>query len=252
MPRALVTGASSGIGLAVARALAASGYSLTVVARGVDTLEREIAGFAGDGHVALQADLSTRDGIDRTAQRLVDDKHDVLVNNAGYTIYGGAEAIPADEQLRLITLNVDAVVALSHAFLAGAQVGDALMNVASVAGMTALPGAAAYAGSKAFVIRFSESLWFEQRKRGVYVVALCPGATATNFYVAAGAASSSFPKSMLQTAAQVADEALHALATRRSPVVICGARNRALMFASRFASRKRIIETVGRFSPRRD
>ena len=252
MKRALVTGASSGIGLAMARGLAEAGYALTVVARSLDKLEEQIAAFAGDGHTALQADLATREGIRLTARRVADEKHDVLVNNAGSTVYGDADEVPADEQLRLVTLNVEAVVALSHAFLAGARSGDALMNVASVVGMTSLPGAAAYAGSKAFVIRFSESLWFEQRKRGVYVVALCPGATATNFYIAAGSSSSSFPKFMVQTAEEVADEALRALRGRRHSVIISGAKNRALMFASRFASRKRIIESVGGFSPRKD
>ncbi len=249
--RALVTGATSGIGRALARALAPRGYAVTCVSRRREALEQCIADLPGSGHVALDADLSTSDGIARVAEHLTHEKHDLLVNNAGSTIYGPVHEVPPDEQLRMVTLNVHAIVTLSHAFLCQARAGDSLVNVASVVGMTSQPGAAAYAGSKAFVIRFSESLWYEQRDRRVYVVAFCPGATETNFHRAAGATRSSFPKSMVQSAEQVAAEILSALRARRHPVVVSGAKNRALMFACRFSGRRRIIETVGAHRPKR-
>jgi len=194
----LVTGASSGIGEAFARELAARGMDLVLVARSEDKL-RTLAAELARGH-GIRAETVAADlGGEGTAARLYDEveglgmRVDMLLNNAGFGTHGPFETLSPDRDHAEVMLNVSAVVDLSHAFLpAMVERGDgAVINVSSTAGFQPLPYMAVYGATKAFVLSFSEALWAEYRGRGVRVLALCPGATETPFFGVVGAEEAS-------------------------------------------------------------
>lgn len=174
---ALVTGASSGIGRAFARELAAAGWTVTLVARSEDRL-RALAAELGPGHRHLAADLSTPEGQGPVAAELRRRPVNLLVNSAGTAHHGPFAGSDPRDALAATHLGCDAVITLAHAFLSGARRGDALINVSSTLGSAPSPGLAVYSAGKAFVTAFSEALWHEQRPLGVRVMALCPGPTA--------------------------------------------------------------------------
>jgi short-subunit dehydrogenase len=188
MPTALVTGATSGIGYAFARHLAAAGYALVLVARDGARLDERRAALLGMGAPAVEtiaADLTVADERDRVTARLAaeTDPIDLLVNNAGGTL--GVEflqADPADLQ-RQVELNSVAVMLLMHAVLPG-MIGrghGGIINVASTAGL--VPGrGSTYGATKAFVVSLSEAMAMAVRGTGVRVQALCPGFIRTEFH----------------------------------------------------------------------
>jgi uncharacterized protein len=246
---ALVTGASSGIGKVFARALAKSGYRITCVARSRDKLEN-LTKELGSGHRMLVADLGDPLQIQRVAEDVENSGYSLLVNNAGYGIYGRFDEIPLNKLEQLMIVNMNALVRLSHSFLKKAASGDALINVSSALSLLTYPGGAVYAGTKAFVTNFTESLWFEYKDRGVYVLAVLPGVTNTNFHaVAMGERIKASPARKSYPAETVVKDALTALAARKTPSIISGALYRFLTFIStRLMSRKRMITVMGRNS----
>jgi short-subunit dehydrogenase len=178
---ALVTGASSGIGEAMATQLAASGVHVVAVARREDRLEALAAEMPTGRVEALAADLTKKKQLALVAERARD--VDLLVNNAGFGTSGRfADADPKRLQ-REIKLNVQAVVALTRAALDGMVVRDRgwVCNVSSIAGFQPAPNLAVYAATKAFVTSFTEGLHEELRGTGVSATALCPGLTRTEF-----------------------------------------------------------------------
>lgn len=186
--RALVTGASMGIGERFARILAARGARLILVARSKDKLEA-LARELGEGTEVIVEDL----GSEGAAQRVLAAVQarglsvDVLVNNAGFGKYGPFEQQPLDELRAMIDLNVRSLVEMTHAFLPMLERnGGGVIQVASTAAFQPVAFMSVYAASKAFVLSFSEALWAEYRPRGVRVLALCPGATETPFFARAG------------------------------------------------------------------
>jgi short-subunit dehydrogenase len=203
----------------------------------------------GAGHSHLVADLSTVAGQDLVAAELGRAPYDLLINNAGVGTTGSFTDVPVERQLAMLRLNCEAVVKLSHAFLSRAKAGDALLNVSSTLAFTPMPGFGLYCATKSFVTTFSESLWFEQSKRGVFVMDLCPGITATNFQVAAGGKQEDLPKGLSQTPEQVVDVAWDALRARAKPTVISGPKNKVFASLSRVMSRKRLVSTMGRMMP---
>lgn len=190
---ALITGASSGIGEAFARSLAKDCTTLILVARSEDKLQK-LAQELQQAHSVrvevIRADLSDPHATDAVMDELQRRglAVDILINNAGFATNGYFEQVEYDRQHRQVMLNVMAVVDLTHRLLPSmiARGGGGVLNVASIVGMQPIPYMAIYAATKAFVISFSEALWHENRKRGVHVVALCPGATETNFFEVAG------------------------------------------------------------------
>ncbi|MFJ5549393.1 SDR family NAD(P)-dependent oxidoreductase [Streptomyces sp. NPDC093225] len=237
--RALVTGATEGIGRALALALATDGYAVTAVARTEERL-RELTSLLGPGHDHLAADLSTPEGIRAVAAALEDAGHDadsgpydLLVNNAGLARPGPFATTALDAQLPVLRLHCDAVTALSHAFLGTARPGAALVNVASTLGLTPQPGQALYSASKAFVVSFSQALWHEHRPRDVYVTALCPGPTATRPGLHADA-----PARLVLTPERVAAATLAALRRRHDPVVVPGRLTALVTAATRALPRR--------------
>jgi hypothetical protein len=185
--RALVTGASAGIGSAYARALAAQGTNLVVVARNVEKLEKLAQECRTDHNVEVEllpADLSDPRQVDRVASRLLDaPRIDLLVNNAGIGTFGVFHNHEAVAALREIDLNIRALVRLTHAGIATMTRHGAgtILNVSSLMALGPFPGSATYAASKAFVTSFSEALHEELRGTGVTVTVAMPGLVQTEF-----------------------------------------------------------------------
>ena len=246
---ALVTGASSGIGAVFARELARGGYAVTCVARSQDKLQGLVKEL-GSGHRMLVADLADHGQLQRVVADVESAGYSLLVNNAGYGIYGRFEEIPLDQQEHLMAVNMNALVRLSHAFLKKAASGDALINVSSALSLLSYPGGAVYAATKAFVTNFTESLWYENKERGVYVMALLPGLTDTNFNVVARAGSPATRQTMRSYPPEVVvKKALDALKARKSPSIISGPLYRFLTFLNtRLMSRKMMITIMGKGS----
>jgi len=189
-PIAVITGASSGIGAAFARALAARGCDLVLIARRRErlaALAEELSRAHGAAVEVLAADLSREEDVDRVAQRIAaEPRLELLVNNAGFGLLGDFHETPIERQMDMHRVHVLAVVRLTHAALGGLRERDrgGVINVSSVAGFARMPGHAAYAATKEWMIAFSECLDLELRSSGsrVLVQALCPGYTITEFH----------------------------------------------------------------------
>jgi uncharacterized protein len=191
-PIVLITGASSGIGAALAKVFAAHGHELALVARRGDRLEAladEIAASGQPRPTVFTADLERRDGASAVAAELSSRGLEpaIVVNNAGFGLRGEAATLSRDEQLAMIDLNVRALTELSLMFVDSvARHRGGILNVASLAAFLPGPGMAVYYASKAYVLSFSEALHRELSGRGVRVTALCPGPVPTEFQARAG------------------------------------------------------------------
>jgi short-subunit dehydrogenase len=232
-PVALVTGASSGIGAAFARASAARGSDLVIVARDDRRLE-DLAVSLEKEHGAdvevLMADLTTEKGTSVVEARLESDDPpiDLLVNNAGVGTFGRFAELPRDAEANAVKLNVLALMRLCHAALPGMveRGRGGIINVSSLGGYQPTPLNATYGGTKAFVTSLSHALYEEVRGTGVNVMVLCPGFTRTEFQERAGLDSSAVPSFMWQSAEAVVDAAFRAYNAGRA-VCIPGALNQA-------------------------
>jgi uncharacterized protein len=258
--RALVTGASAGIGSAFARDLAARGYDLVLTARRAERL----AQLAADLHarhaidvVTLTEDLADPAAPARLADHLARKSLaiDVLVNNAGYGVPGAYVTTTWASQRDVLQVLVGAVAELTHRLLPAMieRRWGRIINVASVAGL--MPGVAGhtlYAASKAFLIRFSESLALEGARHGVHVCASCPGFTLTEFHDVTGtrAQVSTMPRWMWLDAETVARESYDAV-TRGVPVYVPGRLYKVLTNASRILPQSLVrgvmMRNAGRF-----
>ncbi len=215
---ALVTGATSGIGAAFARRLAAEGYGLVLVARDAARLAATCAGLTGSHGVdasAIPADLSTADGVADVERRLSDPTRpvDMLVNNAGASLNTSFLRASPEQEDWLLDLNVRAVLRLTKAALPGMVErghGD-IVNVSSISGFAAVMPGSTYPASKAWVTNFSESVGLSVRRRGVRVMALCPGYTRTEFHQRQGIDMSATPGWLWLDADDVARDALRDL-----------------------------------------
>jgi len=218
--RALVTGASAGIGKAMVQELARHGTELVLVARNADRLER-IAGSLEVPAEVLPADLCDRTQLDAVARRCAaaDDPIDLLVNNAGIWSFGALIGPSGDVAEKMVALNVAAVVALSRA-AAGQMVANrrgAILNISSIAGSQPLPFEAVYAASKVFVTYFGQGLHEELRDTGVTVTTVAPGLTRSELHARAGQQRqiSRAPGWLWMEAEQVAHLALRAASRRK-------------------------------------
>jgi len=189
-PLAAITGASAGLGAEFARALAARGYDLLLIARRVERLE-ELARAIRVGSSAaievLSADLADENEIRRVASILAAEKRlDLLINNAGFGTLGFFHESNLDDQVRMHRLHVFATMELTQATLPGLVRRNAggIINVSSVAGFAALPGNAGYGSTKAWMTCFTECIHLELKsiRSRVRVQALCPGYTITEFH----------------------------------------------------------------------
>ena len=248
---ALVTGASSGIGEQFARDLAARGASVVLVARRADRLERVAASIRSEHGVRADVVAADLTRPDATTGLLADLRErgvtiDVLVNNAGFATHAtllDEDRQRIDEEVRL---NVATVVELTHALLPGMveRRRGVVVNVASTAAFQPVPGMAVYGATKAFVLSFTEAVAYEVRDSGVRVLALCPGATQTEFFDIVGDAASVGRR---QTPEQVVDTALRAIDARRSrSTVVSGAANRVGSSLPRFVPRRTVTAITAR------
>jgi len=249
MKKILITGASEGIGLEIAGQFAQAGNQVTLVSRNRDKLEKAIARLTGSGHQYILADLSKKEDAHLVADHIGQNHYDILVNNAGIGMYGRFEEMPLNEQISMVHLNIYSLTVLSHSYIKHARPGDSLVNIASTLGTTSFPGTAVYAATKAYVTNFSESLWWENKKRDIYVLGFCPGVTLTRFHNSAGGSSDKFPKFICQTPLAVAKEMIRALEKRKKPKTVSGTPNRLMLFFHRFLSRKMVVNMMGSFSP---
>lgn len=246
---ALVTGASSGIGRGFAYQLARSGHDLVLVARRrdvLDALAAELADAHGIRCEVIDADLATDAGVTRIEQRIGDGDIGMLVNNAGFGTVGEFAELPMARELEEVDLNVRALVRLCHAALPAMYRRGAgtIVNVASTGGFQPVPYMATYAGTKAFVLHFSEALHEESARHGVTVTCLCPGPVKTGFQDAADLDVSRMPRMGWTTVDQVVREALSA-ARRRRAIAIPGALNRATAASVRFVPRMATRKIAG-------
>ena len=245
----LVTGASDGIGLEIAKLLAQQGNQLMLVSRNKEKLEKVIKTLPGKDHQFLTADLSKKEDVHNIADHISQTYYDVLINNAGYGMYGRFEEMPISDQANMMHLNMYGLTILSYSFIKNAKKEDSLVNVASFLGTTSYAGAAVYSATKAYVTTFSDALWWENKKRGIYVLGFCPGVTHTSFHETSGGSKDMFPKVITQTPLQVAKELIRALKKRNKPKVVSGAMNRFMLFFQRFLSRRMVVNMMGKFSP---
>lgn len=242
---AIITGASEGIGKALAKRLAFEGYTITAVARNEGNL-KQLINDIGNTHSSIVADLTTESGLLKVIQAINNDKVDLLINNAGIGAVGRFTDLPISDYSKVLALNCEAVVKLSYAFLKTAKQGDALVNISSSLAFMPMPMVGLYAATKAFVTSLSESLWYEQKPKGVYVLGFCPGITSTNFNANAGDNQTAMPKFMTQTPEQVAIEVVKALKKRKKPTVNSGIINKLFVFLTRFMSRKTNVSLMGK------
>ena len=247
--RALVTGASAGIGEEFARQLAAKGYDLILVARRkerLDQLAADVTEKAGVAVEVLPADLSTPEGVAVAENRIARGDIDLLVNNAGFATLGVFGSLPLEREQEELDVNIRALVSLTHAALGPMlQCGQGtIINLGSVGSFTPTPYMATYVATKAFVLHFSESVHEEVRDRGVTVTCLCPGFVASEFQGVAGLDVSELPSAGWQTPKQVVAAALKGAAARRA-IVIPGAMNSVMASAPRFTPRFLVRRIAG-------
>jgi short-subunit dehydrogenase len=213
---ALVTGATAGIGKAFAERLAGDGWDLVLVARDEERL-RELACSLSDTYKVrtdiLSADLSTVAGAEAVEGRLRSTRIDLLVNNAGLSLNTPFLKSTMERELYLLSVNVQAVMRLTHAALSGmvSRGKGAIINVSSVAGFAATMPGSTYPASKAWVTNFSESIALSVARNGIKVMALAPGFTRSEFHSRAGIDMSKTPSWMWLSAQQVVHTALRDL-----------------------------------------
>ena len=250
--RALITGASSGLGLEFAELLAAQKVNLVLAARRQEPMER-LASELGRKYavdVLVEAiDLASpgaasrlKSGLDTRSVAI-----DILVNNAGYGLHGDFLDTPIERTANMTQLNITALTELTYLFgrdMATRRAGYILL-VASLLAFQAVPGYAAYAATKAYVLALGEALHDELRPHGVVVTSLCPGHTATGFDAAAGATASPLLRLLTMKPRPVAASGVRALLQGKA-MVVAGLSNKLAAFSNRLTARSMQRATMRR------
>jgi short-subunit dehydrogenase len=248
---ALITGASFGIGLELARIFAREGYHLVLVARSADKLRQlasELEKAHGTRSLILATDLAAPGSaayvLDQTTR--ADITVDVLVNNAGFGQFGFFAENDLEECLQQIQLNVTTLTHLTRLYLPGMieQKSGRILNVASTAAFQPGPLMAVYYATKAYVLHFSEAIANELKSTGVTATCLCPGATATEFHKRANMTDIRLLRFGAMDARTVAEDGYRALMAGK-PVVISGFKNWLLAQSVRFSPRH-VVTAVAR------
>jgi uncharacterized protein len=248
-PVTLITGASAGIGAALAHEFAVHGHEVVLIARreqALVALADAIAAKGGTRPTVLRADVAridaARDIAEALAQRGLEP--DIVVNNAGFGLLGPAAELDRAAQLAMIDLNVRALTDLSLAFIDSLERRrGGILNVASVAAFLPGPGMAVYYATKAYVLSFSEALHHELKLRGVRVTVLCPGPVPTEFQARAGITSDTFSPLLTRSAGRVAEEGYRGLAKGRR-VVVPGFANKAVTVLTRIVPRSILLKAT--------
>lgn len=212
-PITVITGASAGIGVALAHVFSRHGHELALVARREDRLQEladEIATTGARRPIVIACDLSAPYAAQQIGDALASQgaEPQFVVNNAGFGLVGLATARDRDEQLQMIDLNVRVLTELSLAFVDSlARHRGGVLNVGSIAGFLPGPGMAVYYATKAYVLSFTEALHSELAPRGIKVAVLCPGPVPTEFAARAGISGRSMAPSLLTKSADYVAEA---------------------------------------------
>jgi short-subunit dehydrogenase len=244
MGTALITGATSGIGLAFARTLARRGHDIVLVARDrerLDLVAAELRGYRVQVDV-IAADLADRSQLAIVEERLRTQPVEILVNNAGFGVLQGFSTGDLEAEQQMLDVLVTAVMRLTHAALPGmvARGSGAVINVSSVAGWIT---GGTYSAAKAWVTVFSESLSIELAGTGVHVTAVCPGFTHTEFHQRASMETEGIPEWMWLDTQEVVDRALVDVRKGR-PVSVAGKQYKALSLAAQYLPRP-LVRAIG-------
>lgn len=257
-PTALITGASAGIGLELAKRFAAGGYALALTARRGDELNRiadELKAKHGVPVHVFPLDLSEVGGPAKLHEQVTAAglTIDVLVNNAGFGTLGPFLDTPLEQELAMVRLNVSALVELTGRFVPAmrSRGSGRVLNVASVAAFQPGPYMAIYYATKAFVLSFSEALWDELRKSGVTVTCLCPGPVRTEFADRAGMTETNLFTGPNVMGVEAVCDAAYRATLKGKRLVVPGFLNRVLIFLVRLAPRRMVLRIVRRFQMKR-
>ena len=250
----LITGASAGIGAALAHEFAVHGHEVVLIARREQALAAVADAIAAKGAprpTMLPADVARPDAARAIAQALAQRglEPDVVINNAGFGLVGSADKLDRAEQLAMIDLNVRTLTALSLMFVDSLKRrGGGVINVASLSGFFPGPGMAVYFAGKAYVRSFSEAIAHELARQAVRVTCVCPGPVPTEFQARAGLRDQSW-QLLARSAEQIAREGYDAF-MRGQRVVVPGALNKIAGVLPRFMPRALALRAVGRFLKR--
>lgn len=254
-PWALVTGASSGIGEALARQLAQLGYDIVLVARDEARLAacaRELTQASGANTLIASTDLGNPDALVALADQInaAGISIEVLVNNAGFGLHGAYEHSSVDQATDLLQVQLVALLKLTHELLPPMKRARRgyILNVASVYSLCPVPYQAVYSATKAFILSFSRALQTELEGSGVVVTVLCPGVTLTRFRSRQGYPESSSVKGM--SAAVVAHAGLTGMFARRA-LVVPGLSNRIFVLLAQLLPAKAAMRMIGKVNHRR-
>jgi short-subunit dehydrogenase len=256
-PVAVITGASAGIGVALARVFAKNGHVLALVARRADRLDAladEIAAAGGPRPIVIVADLTQAGSARRIGEALASAgaEPQYMVNNAGFGLVGRAAERDRAEQLAMIDLNVRALTELSLAFVEPlSRHRGGILNVGSMAGFLPGPGMAVYYASKAYVLSFSEALHSELKSQGVRVTVLCPGPVPTEFGARAGSKGSSLAPDILTRSAEAVAEAGYRGLMQGRRVVVPGLFNKLVVLLIRLMPRRLLLAVLDARQSRR-
>jgi short-subunit dehydrogenase len=250
-PVCLITGASSGIGAALAREFARHGHRLVLTARREAELMRLADAIAAAGHArpdVIAADLGEAAGPATLAEGLGARglAVGILVNNAGFGLLGEAAALERERQLAMIDLNTRALTDLTLRFVDSVvRHKGGILNVASIAGFLPGPGMAVYHATKAYVVSLTEALHEELKGQGVRVCALCPGPVQTEFFTRAGVPHDYFPRYLSRSVNRVAREG-YAGFMGGHRIVVPGGPNRIMTLLPRLAPRRVVLRIMER------
>lgn len=253
---AVVTGASSGIGAEIARALARRDWDLALVARRgelLSALAREIAATGRPEPLVVVLDVTRADAADALLAALPDDRFEIgaLINNAGFGLRGRADELTAQVQLDLLDINIRALTALTLAFLPRLKAARGkILNVASVVAFMPGPGMAVYYASKGYVLNFSEALSQELKRDAVTVTTLCPGPVDTAFWERAGGAIDRLRRLAPVTAREAAEAGVRAMIAGRRRATP-GFLVKVVTLAAPLVPRRVLLPLVERLQPPR-
>jgi short-subunit dehydrogenase len=244
----LITGASGGIGLEIAKIFAKNGHDLILVARSADKLLTIANEFREKYNVKVAAfakDLSNSDEVISLVEIIKKENVfiDFLVNNAGIGLYGAFESTNWQDDEKMMLLNMNTLAYLCKAFIPEMKKAGRghVLNIASTAAFQPGPNMAVYFATKAFVLHFSEAINEELKGSGVSVTAVCPGATESGFQKQANMENAALFNKKIPTSAEVAEFAFLAMMQRKA-VAIHGFKNKFLVFSTRFAPRSLVTK----------
>jgi short-subunit dehydrogenase len=250
-PVCLISGASAGIGAALAHVFARHGHTVVLAARRKPQLDALAAAIAAKGHTqphVIAVDLGAADGAQQLAEILATQGLEpaYVINNAGFGLLGEAAALDRERQLAMIDLNVRALTDLSLRFIASVKRhGGGILNVASMGAFIPGPGMAVYHATKAYVLSFTQALHSELAGDGVQVCALCPGPVPTEFFNQAGIPSDYFPRFLVRSASRVANDGYRGL-TEKQSVVVTGTPNRVFLLLIKLLPRAWVLALMER------